>query len=69
MQSAECAECFKGDHKEYGYISFDMRDRLKCIYTVWIKAWTVDDWIRVRAVHLNHHLMRLVIWCLMSLST
>ena len=43
------------------------RDRLKCIYTAWIEAWTVD-WTRVRAVHLNHHLMMMVIWCLMWLS-
>ena len=30
-------------------------DRQKCIYTVRIKAWVVDDWTRVRAVHLNHN--------------
>ena len=44
-------------------------DRLKCIYTAWIEAWTADDWTRVRAVHFNHHLLMMVIWCLMSLST
>ena len=46
-------------------------DRLKGIYTSRIEALTVshDDWTRVRAVHLNHHLMMLVIWCLMSFST
>ena len=44
-------------------------DRLKCIYPAWIEAWTVDDWTWVRAVHLNHHLMMMVIWCLMSFST
>ena len=32
-------------------------DWLKCIYTAQIKAWTVDDRTRVRAVHLNHHLI------------
>ena len=44
-------------------------DRLECIYTAQIEAWTVDDWTRVRAVHSNHHLMMTVTWCLMSLST
>ena len=46
-------------------------DRLKSIYTSRIEASAVDhdDWTRVRAVHLDHHLMVLVIWCLMSLST
>ena len=34
-------------------------DRLKFIYTAQIEAWTVDDW--TRAVHLNHHLMMMVI--------
>ena len=44
-------------------------DRLKFIYTARIEAWAVDDWTRVSAVHLNHHLMMMVIWCLMSIST
>ena len=30
---------------------------VKCIYTAQIEAWTVDDWTRVRAIHLNHHLI------------
>ena len=30
-------------------------DRLKCIYTARIGGWTVDDWTRVRTVHLKHH--------------
>ena len=29
----------------------------------------VDDWTRVRTVHSNQHLMMMVTWCLMSLST
>ena len=38
-------------------------DRLKGIYTSRIEASAVshDDWTRVRAVHLNHYLMMLVI--------
>ena len=44
-------------------------DRLKCIYTAWIEAWMIDDWTRVRTVHLNHHLMMMVTWYFMSLST
>ena len=44
-------------------------DRLKRICTSQIEAWTADDWTRVRTVHLNHHLMMMVTWCLMSLST
>ena len=44
-------------------------DMLECIYTARIEAWTVDDWTRVRAVHLNHYLMMMVTWCLMSIST
>ena len=44
-------------------------DMLECIYTARIEAWTVDDWTRVRTIHLNHHLMMKVTWCLMSLST
>ena len=27
--------------------------RLKCIYIAQMEAWMVDDWTRVRAVHLN----------------
>ena len=44
-------------------------DTLECIYTARIEAWMVDDWTRTRTVHLNHHLMMTVTWCLMSLST
>ena len=44
-------------------------DRLKCFYTARIEAWTADDWTRVWTVHLNHHLMMMVTWCFMSLST
>ena len=29
-------------------------DTLECIYTARIEAWTVDDWTRDMAVHLNH---------------
>ena len=32
-------------------------DRLKCINTTRMEASMVDDWTRVRAVHLNNHLM------------
>ena len=39
------------------------------MYLHGLEAWTVDDWTRVRAVHLNRLLMMMVIWCLMSLST
>ena len=67
------ASTIKGGFKEYGYISFDTggRNGQAEMYTSQIDAWAVDhdDWTRVRAVHLNHHLMMLVIWCLMSLST
>ena len=64
----------KGGLKEYGYISFDMGGRngqAERYLHSRIEASAVDhdDWTRVRAVHLNHHLMMLVIWCLMSLST
>ena len=60
------ASSIKGGLKEYGYISFVMggrNRRLKGIYTSRIEASAVshDDWTRVRAVQLNHHLMMLVI--------
>ena len=29
-------------------------DRLECIYTARIEAWTVDDWTSDTTVHLNH---------------
>ena len=54
--------------KEYGYISFDMGDRngQAEMYVHCLEAWTVVDWTRVRAVHLNHHLMMMVI-CVLCL--
>ena len=45
------------------------KDRLKFIYTAQIEAWRVDDWTRVSVVLLNHHLMMMVIWCLIFIST
>ena len=39
-------------------------DTLECIYTARIEAWTVDDWTRVRTVHLDHHLMMTVTYAL-----
>ena len=61
----------KGDLKEYRYISFDMVDRNgpAGVYLHCSVAWTVDGWTRVRAVNSYHHLMMMMIWCLMSLST
>ena len=70
MPSAECAERFKFKLREAlrsmdtFHLSWEAEtDRLKGIYTSRIEASAVshDDWTRVRAVHLNHHLMMLVI--------
>ena len=64
MLSAECARCFKGsaslrsiDTCTFCLIWEIETEWLKCIYTAPIKAWMVDDWTGVRAVHLNHHLI------------
>ena len=64
MPSAECAEREALRSMDTFHLSWEAEtDRLKGIYTSRIEASAVshDDWTRVRAVHLNHHLMMLVI--------
>ena len=63
MPSAEYAKRLLQGLK-YGYISFDKGDRTG--QAARIGGWTVDDWTRVRTVHLKQHLT-MVTWCLMSL--
>ena len=62
MQSAECAKRMKGETMDTFHLTRETEtDRLKCIYTAWIEVWMVDDWTRIKAVHLNHHLLMMVI--------
>ena len=64
MPSAECAEHEALRSMDTFHLSWEAEtDRLKGIYISRIEASAVshDDWTRVWAVHLNHHLMMLVI--------